>query len=104
MFKKEHYFPIFSLIFAIATLVFVLYSGQQQKAIFAQTKELNAKTTEILKNRALLSTQTDLPSPTSPELGNWETLMQETHVRKTTCTVAAGQCITQWVPKSEATN
>jgi hypothetical protein len=103
MLKKEHYFPTFSLVVAMTTLAFVLYSGQQQKAIYSQAKELNAQMDEILKNKALLSAQAGLPSPISPELGNWEKFIQETHVRKTTCSSANGSCNTAWVPKAQAT-
>lgn len=104
MLKKEHYFPIFSLVVAIAALVFAVYSGQQQREFYAQVKELNAETAEILKNRALLASKVDLPTPSSAALAKWVSGIEETHVRKTTCSAAAGQCITQWVPKSEATN
>lgn len=104
MLKKEHYFSIFSLIVAIATLVFVFYSGQQQRGLYAQIKELNAETAAILKNRALLSAQADLPTPSSAALAKWESGIKETHVRKTTCSAAGGWCLTDWVPKSQATN
>lgn len=65
MIEKKHYLPIFSLIVAIATLAFVLYSVQQQRAIYDQIKVLNAETAEVLKYRALLAAQVDLPRPSS---------------------------------------
>jgi hypothetical protein len=65
MLQKELYFPIFSLVVAIATLVFVLYSGQQQRERYAQIDALNAKTAEIQKTTDWLSARHDLPSLSS---------------------------------------
>jgi RNA polymerase-interacting CarD/CdnL/TRCF family regulator len=92
------------LIVAIATLVFVLYSGQQQRELYAQIKELNAETVEIMERKVALSAQTYLPNPSSEALEKFTEGIKATHVRKTTCSAASEWCTTEWVLKSQATN